>query len=99
VRLAAVGPGMCLKRRSASSASAACICSAELGRLAAGVVLPTGMGLVLCWPAGPELVDQNGQIGRSFLRRQPAHIVTGRIEGGYTSAFEVICCDCPPQAA
>jgi hypothetical protein len=28
------------------------------------------------------------------LRRQPARIVLGRIEGGYTGAFEVICCDC-----
>jgi hypothetical protein len=43
-------------------------------------------------PLGP--VDQNGQIARSFLRRQPVHIVAGRIEGGYTGAFEVICCDC-----
>jgi hypothetical protein len=45
--------------------------------------------------AGPLApVDQNRQIARSFLRRQPVHIVAGRIEGGYTSAFEVICCDC-----
>jgi hypothetical protein len=42
----------------------------------------------------PASVDQNGEIARSFLRRQPARIVAGRIEGGYTSAFEVICCDC-----
>ena len=39
-------------------------------------------------------VDQSGQIARSFLRRQPVHIVEGRIEGGYTSVFEIICCDC-----
>ncbi|SRR5712691_4131277 len=39
-------------------------------------------------------VDQNGEIARSFLRRQPAHIVGDRIDGGYTSVFEVICCDC-----
>jgi len=39
-------------------------------------------------------VDQDGEIARSFLRRQPVRIVAGRIEGGYTSAFEVICCDC-----
>jgi hypothetical protein len=45
--------------------------------------------------AGPLApVDENGRIARSFLRRQPVHIVAGRIEGGYTSAFEVICCDC-----
>jgi hypothetical protein len=39
-------------------------------------------------------IDQNGEITRSFLRRQPVHIAGDRIEGGYTSVFEVICCDC-----
>jgi hypothetical protein len=39
-------------------------------------------------------VDQSGEIPHSFLRRQPVRIVGGRFEGGYTSAFEVICCDC-----
>ena len=28
------------------------------------------------------------------LRRQPARIVEGRVQGGYTNAFEIICCDC-----
>ena len=28
------------------------------------------------------------------LRRQPVRIVEGRAEGGYTDAFEIICCDC-----
>jgi hypothetical protein len=28
------------------------------------------------------------------LRRQPAPLVEGRPEGGYTDAFELICCDC-----
>jgi hypothetical protein len=28
------------------------------------------------------------------LRRQPARIVAGQAEGGYTSMFEIICCDC-----
>jgi hypothetical protein len=28
------------------------------------------------------------------LRRQPARIVQGRPEGGYTDLFEIICCDC-----
>jgi hypothetical protein len=28
------------------------------------------------------------------LRRQPARIVEGRPEGGYTNAFELICCAC-----
>ena len=39
-------------------------------------------------------VDHNGQTAPSFLRRQPVRIVEGRSEGGYTSVFEVICCDC-----
>jgi hypothetical protein len=39
-------------------------------------------------------VDHSGQIARSFLRRQPVRIVEGRSEGGYTSVFEVIRCDC-----
>jgi len=39
-------------------------------------------------------VDQNGQIARLFLRRQPVRIVANRVEGGYTSVFEVICRDC-----
>jgi hypothetical protein len=28
------------------------------------------------------------------LRRQPARMVDGQPEGGYTDAFELICCDC-----
>jgi hypothetical protein len=28
------------------------------------------------------------------LRRRPARIVDGQPEGGYTDAFEIICCDC-----
>ena len=28
------------------------------------------------------------------LRRQPVHIVAGRPQGGYTDAYELICCDC-----
>ncbi len=40
-------------------------------------------------PAG-----QRGHGTAASLRRQPARIVLGRIEGGYTAAFEVICCDC-----
>jgi len=33
--------------------------------------------------------------GRTAVpRRQPARIVEGQPEGGYTSAFEINCCDC-----
>ena len=39
-------------------------------------------------------VDPNGQTAPSFLRRKPVRIVEGSSEGGYTSVFEVICCDC-----
>ena len=28
------------------------------------------------------------------LRRRPARIVDGQPEGGYTDAYELICCDC-----
>ena len=28
------------------------------------------------------------------LRRQPVHLVEGRPEGGYTDAYELVCCDC-----
>ena len=28
------------------------------------------------------------------LRRQPVRLVAGRPEGGYTDAYELICCDC-----
>jgi hypothetical protein len=67
------------------------------GDRVSGVAVPSGPldprpGANGAGPLAP--VDQNGQIARSFLRRQPVHIVAGRIEGGYTSAFEVICCDC-----
>jgi hypothetical protein len=39
-------------------------------------------------------VDHNGQTAPSFLRRQPVRIIGGRSEGGYTSVFEVIRCNC-----
>jgi hypothetical protein len=42
----------------------------------------------------PAPVDQNGEIARWFLRRQPVRIVAGRVQGGWTGAFELICCDC-----
>ena len=39
----------------------------------------------------------HGPPGRDWtlvLRRQPARLVGGRPEGGYTDAYELICCDC-----
>jgi hypothetical protein len=35
-----------------------------------------------------------GQDWTVVLRRQATRIVAGRAEGGYTDAFEIICCDC-----
>ncbi len=37
---------------------------------------------------------QPGHGSAASLRRQPTRIVLGRVEDGYTGAFEVICCDC-----
>lgn len=42
-------------------------------------------------------MNGQGQLGPGWtvvLRRQPARIVEGRPEGGYTDEFEIICCDC-----
>ncbi len=47
---------------------------------------PGGMTLA---PAG-----QPGHGRTAFLRRQPARIVDGRFEGGYTGLFELICPGC-----
>jgi hypothetical protein len=38
--------------------------------------------------------DQPGHGWTVVLRRQPARMVEGRPEGGYTDAFEIVCCDC-----
>ena len=40
------------------------------------------------------LAGQPGHGRTAYLRRQPARIVDGRIEGGYTGAFELICGQC-----
>jgi hypothetical protein len=40
-------------------------------------------------PAG-----QPGHGSTAFLRSQPVRIVHGRVEGGYTDVFELICPDC-----
>jgi hypothetical protein len=38
--------------------------------------------------------DQPREGWAVVLRRQPARIVEGGPEGGYTDAFEIICCNC-----
>ena len=35
-----------------------------------------------------------GQDSMVVLRRQPVHLADGQPQGGYTDAFELICCDC-----
>jgi hypothetical protein len=40
------------------------------------------------------LAGQPGHGATAVLRRQPARIVDGRIEGGHADAFELICCQC-----
>jgi hypothetical protein len=40
------------------------------------------------------LAGQAGHGCTASLRRQPTRIVNGRMEGGYTSVFELICCQC-----
>jgi hypothetical protein len=43
---------------------------------------------------GLPLAGQAGHGCTASLRRQPARIVDGRLEGGYTGMFELICCQC-----
>jgi hypothetical protein len=53
-------------------------------------------------PAGPAVAGEKGMATcyqradnwTVVLRREPARIVEGRPEGGYTDMFELICCDC-----
>jgi hypothetical protein len=40
------------------------------------------------------LAGQPGHGRTAYLRRQPARIVDGRMDGGYTGAFELICGQC-----
>ena len=42
----------------------------------------------------PPPADQPGHGSGAVLRRQPVRIVNGRIEGGYTGMYEVICPGC-----
>jgi|SRR5450631_782454 hypothetical protein len=44
--------------------------------------------------SGLSPAGQPGHGRTASLRRQPTRIVEGRMEGGYTDAFELICCEC-----
>ncbi len=53
------------------------------------------------WPRidgqGVMTLPVTGLLGHGYtagLRRQPARIEEGQLEGGYTGAFELICCEC-----
>jgi len=50
---------------------------------------PHDQGLTTLPPPG-----QSGHGGTATLRRRSARIVQGRVERGYTDAFELICCEC-----
>ena len=38
--------------------------------------------------------DEIGLGWTVVLRRQPVRLVEGRAEGGYTDAYELVCCEC-----
>jgi hypothetical protein len=44
--------------------------------------------------AGMAARNQPGNGWTVVLRRQPARMVEGRPEGGYTDQYEIVCCDC-----
>jgi hypothetical protein len=53
----------------------------------------------VCRLAGQDLAIMNDHIQAGpgwtvVLRRKPARIVQGHPEGGYTDAYELVCCDC-----
>ena len=43
---------------------------------------------------GHARASQPGHGWTVVLRRMPIRIVAGQQEGGYTDAFEIVCCDC-----
>ena len=45
--------------------------------------------------AALALAGQPGHGRTAYLRRQPARIADGQMEGGYTGAFELICAIIP----
>jgi hypothetical protein len=47
--------------------------------------------------ATPPPVGRPGHGSGAVLRRQPVRIVDGRVEGGYTGVFEIVCPDCGDQ--
>jgi len=49
-----------------------------------------GADAVMAFP----LAGQPGHGRTAFVRRQPVRIVSGRLEGGYTNVFELICPSC-----
>jgi hypothetical protein len=62
---------------------------------------PARGGVLLDW-RGKATVKEAGMATRDYpgdgwtvvLRRQPARMIEGRPEGGYTDLYELVCCDC-----
>ena len=44
--------------------------------------------------AAVQTINQSSLGWTVVLRRRPVRIVEGQVQGGYTDAFEIICCDC-----
>ena len=44
--------------------------------------------------AAPPPAGQPGHGGEAVLRSQPVRIVGGRVEGGYTDVYELVCPGC-----
>ena len=42
----------------------------------------------------PPFTGQPGYGRTAFLRRQPVRVVDGRLDGGYTDVYELICPSC-----
>ena len=51
-------------------------------------------GSAIAKEAGMAACAQPREDWTVVLRRQPARIVEGRREGGYTDVYEIVCCDC-----
>jgi hypothetical protein len=49
---------------------------------------------ILAEEASMNEPDQTGLGWTVVLRRQPVRLVAGRAEGGYTDAYELVCCEC-----
>jgi hypothetical protein len=68
-------------------------------RLARGQITPADVIATIVRDKGDEAggvqtYDELAPGWTVVLRRQPVRLVEGRPEGGYTDAYELVCCDC-----